>query len=305
MDMPFTQTNVWAQINELHNNLQPVTIELADITCLFGVDNIKSMTAYNGPLFQAKHTKHDMYTFLQKVLDFAKDNKITHINFRSLAPLRSMDKQIEEAFVDLGFSCQEWQTILINLEEDEEQLFKNFAHAARKSIRKAIDHKVQVIHCATFEQYYTQYLTPYMAVQGKSVIDRDTHAKSWDLDKEQVYNYWIARDQDSNVLGFLGSYRYGGVATEIMSALTPHAFAQKIPAQDILHHEVIKFHKSLGDKYFDLAGFNPNPISAKEINIRRFKEKWGGEVYHIPSYTLDTRTTLQKIIGRVKRLIHV
>ena len=32
-------------------------------------------------------------------------------------------------------------------------------------------------------------------------------------------------------------------------------------------------------RYYDLAGFNPNPISEKERGIEKFKRKWGGKKY--------------------------
>ena len=33
-------------------------------------------------------------------------------------------------------------------------------------------------------------------------------------------------------------------------------------------------------KYYDLTGFNPNPISQKEEGIVRYKKKWGGTPYY-------------------------
>ena len=30
-------------------------------------------------------------------------------------------------------------------------------------------------------------------------------------------------------------------------------------------------------KYYDLAGYNPNPQSEKEKGIMRYKKKWGGK----------------------------
>ena len=33
-------------------------------------------------------------------------------------------------------------------------------------------------------------------------------------------------------------------------------------------------------KYYDLSGFNPEPISSKEEGIIKYKKKWGGKPYY-------------------------
>ena len=74
----------------------------------------------------------------------------------------------------------------------------------------------------------------------------------------------------------MGTRRWNGIATEIYSERTIRARAEKFPVQDLLHWRAFVAHRECGDRWFDLAGFNPEPVDAKEEGIRAFKEKWHG-----------------------------
>lgn len=93
----------------------------------------------------------------------------------------------------------------------------------------------------------------------------------------------IAYDKKQTTMAVLGMLIFNGVAREIASAIIPEAYKQKIPAQDLLHWELLLEAKRLKCHTFDLAGVSPNPVSPKEKGIRRFKEKWGGQ--YIEYYT--------------------
>jgi lipid II:glycine glycyltransferase (peptidoglycan interpeptide bridge formation enzyme) len=101
-------------------------------------------------------------------------------------------------------------------------------------------------------------------------------------------------------------YMFNGVATEIASALSPQAFTQKIPAQDILHWEMLLEAKKAGCHTFDMAGVNPNSSNPKEAGIRRFKEKWGGRYVEYQTFEkqLPLSTTHQiakRLFGQFRR----
>jgi lipid II:glycine glycyltransferase (peptidoglycan interpeptide bridge formation enzyme) len=106
-------------------------------------------------------------------------------------------------------------------------------------------------------------------------------ASPWWESVDAYYRFFIAADE-LNVLGTLGTYRWNGVVTEFMSERTMPARERKLPVQDLLHLHAFRTHRALGDQWFDLAGFNPDPASVKEVGIRRFKEKWQGETIEVP-----------------------
>jgi len=305
MMTPFTQTKTWADMNEYYNGLEPKIFNDAEISCLFGSDRKHaSWTSFNGPVASGKASDQDFSNFLTELRKAAKKNNTHQIYFRSLPPLREWPLEFENELREFGFKRQEWKTLITDLTVSEEKLLKCFEHSARKGIKKAVSLGVIVEKCSGFDQYFSDFLIPYYKTTERPLKEKEFYRKGWLLDTENIYHYWVAKDSMGEPLGFLGTYTYDGIATEIMSALTLLAFEKKIPAQDILHWEVIKYHKNVGDLYFDLAGFNPNPTSEKEKNIKRFKEKWGGKIYDVSSYYLDNRSFLQKIILKMRGKIN-
>lgn len=303
--IPFTQTQMWAGINSYYNALEPRIIGNSDIYCLFGYDKKNaSWTSFGGPIFFSKPSIKNLTYILSTILEKAKKDNIYSINLRSLFPLRKWEASIETEFIKFGFTHQKWETLIIDLNSPEEVIYKNFKHSARKGIKKAQSLNIRVEKCDSFDIYFSEFLIPYFKATDRLLKDKVFYKKGWDLDVQNIYSYWVAKDSAGEVLGFLGTYRYDNVATEIMSALSPLAFKQKIPVQDIMHWEIIKYHKNIGDSYFDLAGFNPNPLSEKEKNIKRFKEKWGGEVYDVSSYMIDNKSLVKKIILKIKRFLN-
>lgn len=300
--IPFTQTLFWAELNSYYHGLLPKTVKNCNISCLFGIDNhCASWTSFGGPILYEDTTPEEFESFLIELISQAKTDRIHHVNLRSLFPLRPWQPEFEKRLLKLGFIQQEWKTFIIDLREAEDAIFKNFEHSARKGIKKAISLGVEVQRCESFEIYFSQFLIPYLKATNRQIREKEFYKTVWELESNNYYNYWIAKDNSGEILGFLGSYHYNGIATEITSALTPLAFARRIPVQDILHWEIIRHHKNLGDSYFDLAGFNPNPVSEKEKNIKRFKEKWGGKVYDVSSYIIDMRPFTQKLISKIIR----
>lgn len=300
----FTQTNLWAELNEYVNEMKPYKFDHGNISCLFGYDlKDASITSFGGPVVPPDSSLSEFSEFINKLV--ANTKSIYKVNFRALFPLRQWSTDYEQELIKVGFKKEEWKTFIIDLSISEENLLKNFEHATRKGIKKAQNLGVQITKCHSFEEYYADFLIPYLKATNRPTKEKSFYKKAWELDSGGYYGYWIAKNFEGTPLGFLGSYRYDNVAMEIMSALTSLAWQQKIPVQDLMHWEIIKHHKILGDLYFDLAGFNPNPISEKEKNIKRFKEKWGGQVYDTSSYTLDRRPFIKRIFDNLMQRIHV
>ncbi len=304
--IPLTQTHLWADLNEYFNGMEPYKFTLRGISCLFGHDNkSRSITSFGGPVISGNVSEEDFANFIKELLKKLRNENIDQVNFRALFPLRNWSESYEDKLTNFEFQHHLWKTFIIDLKPSEDELFKALHHAARKGIKKAQQVGVYIYRCESFEDYYTQFLVPYLNSTNRSIKERKFYQEGWDLDKSKFYSCWVAKNQEDQLLGFLGSYRHDGVATEIMSALTPLAWEQKIPVQDLLHWEIIKYHKNCGDLYFDLAGFNPHPTSDKEKNIKRFKEKWGGVEYDTSSYTLDARSPLKKLFYKIRDKIRV
>jgi hypothetical protein len=305
MPISFTQTSTWASMNRYYNGLEPVYLDAPGVFCWFGYDKKHStLTSHGGPVIQENLTLETTHDFLNLLLKFSQNKAIKEVHFRALEPFSQASINFKDIFEKYGFQRQAWQTLIIDLSPPEEALFMNLEHSARKGIKKAISLGVQVESCDSFEEYHANYLVPYLSTTNREYRGEAFYKEGWELDTDNIYKYWVARSAEGELLGFLGTYSYDGVATEIASALTPLAFEKKIPVQDLLHWEIIKYHKNKGDHYFDLAGIHPNPTTTKEQNIRKFKEKWGGTLYDVPTYSLDNRSFLHKLINKIRAKLH-
>jgi len=54
---------------------------------------------------------------------------------------------------------------------------------------------------------------------------------------------------------------------------------EKLYSQDLIKWKIIEWGIENNMKYYDLAGFNPDPKSEKEKGIMNYKKKWGGRKY--------------------------
>lgn len=274
------------------------------VSVLFGFDQKRaSWVSHGGPVVEQNSTIEEFDSFINKAIRLARKQKVRSIDFLALPPLRNWPDKFEEIFIHNGLVQKKWLTPIVDLNETEDRLFRNLEHSARKQINKARKVGIKVKLCKTFDEFYELFLSPYLIISGRQDQGKDFYKKLWALDSEGVYHYWVAVDKDDNISGFLGTYRFNGLSTEIMSAMTPYARENRLPVQDLLHWEIMLFHKKLGDSYFDLAGINPDPKDTKEIGIRRFKEKWGGKLYDTSSYQIEFISPLRSLLRKIKRTI--
>lgn len=204
---------------------------------------------------------------------------------------------------DLGFSGDPWSTYLVDLQPDEEALFNSFNRALRKNVRKCGRAGLRVVRMAGFEEYRDVFWTAYTAsekAQGRS--PKPCFRATWDLDVEGYYDHFIVTDESDEVYACLGMYTFNGRAVEITSTLTPRAWEKKLPAQDLIHWEMMLAAKRRGAKVFDLAGFNPDPQTPKEEGIRRYKKKWGGSEVTYNRFHRDGLPAVSKAIAAARRV---
>ncbi|MDD4564891.1 MAG: peptidoglycan bridge formation glycyltransferase FemA/FemB family protein [Eubacteriales bacterium] len=202
-----------------------------------------------------------------------------------------------------SYEKKKWATLLVDLTVDEDQIWRSISGAARKSVNKAKREKIFIKKISNVEEYINLYLQNYNQFNGRETLEADIENNRiiWEEDKNQYYHYYVAQ-KDNCIIGVLGMFVFNGIAAEIMSALSPEAFEKKLPAQDLLHWEMFLEAKRMGCHTFDLAGINPEPKTAKENGIRRFKEKWNGAYVEYYSYSKITQPILRKAYVFYKRI---
>jgi hypothetical protein len=248
-----------------------------------------TLECIEGPVLAAGNVQETLADILLQVGALAKRLGVNHVRFAG-GPALSPWVGSEEAsrtFREFGYQETNWLTGVVDLMQDEEMLRRNLKQAARKGIRKSSDAGLALKLCDSRDQFIGIFCKAYYenaeAGDASSLVTRND--AFWFSDIERSYRFFVVEDSGGNVHAVLGTYRYQGLVTEIMSARTKFGKSSNLPAQDLLHWEAMLYHKRSGDRYFNLAGYSPNPANEKELGIRRFKEKWGGREIQVPSYT--------------------
>lgn len=243
--------------------------------------------AYGAPVFftddkyQITMGTHEI---IQWVESYAKDEKLLFIEL-----METYDRHYVSSTRLDNYEEKKWATLIVDLCQDN--IWNGISGAARKSINKAKREGITVKRIDGFEEYIDLYIKNYNLFNGRKTLDIDIENSkiAWDQDSNTHYYYYYVAQKESQVIGMLGMYVFNGVATEIMSALSPDAFEKKLPAQDLLHWEMFTEAMELGCHSFDLSGINPAPQTPKENGIRRFKEKWNGSYVEYNKYLKITK----------------
>jgi len=320
----FCQSVVFSRIwNKVYNSI-PLFFEVTYKNKLFGflqishtipenLSVIKKIIGLNkgwiewldGPIL-LNNPYNTLDLLLKEIDNYCAQKKINLIKCNGFAHTSKYanDLKIMQVFLKNGYTVSKWATYLVDLTLDENELWANLKKTARKMVKKSNSLAVKVNKVNTFEELLDKFHKSYCETESfyGRLKKSDWIAKvQWEEDIDNNYHYYYAETQDGQVVGTLGMYIFNGVATEISSCLTPYAYENEIPAQDILHWVMFLEAKKMGCHTFDLAGINPNPTNEKERGIRRFKEKWNGQ--YIEYYTYKKTHGLLKIYTIIMGLI--
>jgi hypothetical protein len=306
----FLQTSRWARIDQAVNKSRPIVVDLFENgvrcagalfrwqvpsantlstlvrTTLAGLSK-GSLECLAGPVLGNADQRGQLDRLLQRIAERAHNFGIRRVRFSGRPPSAAWPDELDQVFAAHGYRCEPWFTALVDIARDDDALLASFRQAARKGIRRCQELGIVVRECANVGEYLRDFSRPLFATRAalNMHVEHDRPERDWwALDEGRHYRYFVAKNPDGAVLGMLGSFRWNGVATEIMSERTLIARKMHLPVQDLLHWEAFRIHRGLGDKNFDLAGFSPHPRDGKEKGIRHFKEKWQGRVVPTPSY---------------------
>jgi len=332
----FCQTMIWAKIIKNNRGNKNIWVEVLEggerivgalftfrnqseisfskIGSLLNIFNLKgggALTCIGGPIILDISNGNSIHLLLNEANNIAHQVRASSIQLKNphYSKNNSEKDLICKIFKHHGFSEHIWKTTIIDLMLEETKLFDGLKRSVRKAIKKCNKAGVEVKCCNSFDEYYNKFALVYFEDNIGNIPARSSLCKSWDLaagnDSGKYYRYFYAIDSNGRVLATLGTYSFLGVATEIMSHRTQVTIKEKIPAQDIIHWEIIKFHKALGDKWFDLAGYSPAPKTPKEEGIRRFKQKWGGKEIETPTFILNRESVPLHLARKIRNWLRV
>ncbi len=178
-----------------------------------------------------------------------------------------------------NFKLKKWSTLIIDLKKTKEEIYKGIdRHSGRKNIERSIERGVIVeeINENNLEQYAELYHSSKKNGLDKQA-DIDGIFKWWKKWKPLGYGGYIAKKDDILLSGMLYSFFNnhiieGGIARSDIDGGEKNS-------QDLIKWKIIEWGINNNMNYYNLAGFNPNPISKKEKGIIQYKQKWGGKRY--------------------------
>ena len=185
-----------------------------------------------------------------------------------------------------NYSVQKWGTLLIDLSQSKETVYQNISkHSGRKNIERSIKRGVTVEEITEESLLeYSNLMSEMKKNDRRDPSQFESLLRRWKTYKPMGYSGFLARKDGEVIGGLLFSYVNGhileaGVARSETDRLN-HYYSQ-----DLIKWKLIEWGIEHGLKYYDLAGFNPNPASEKEKGILRYKEKWGGTPFYFHRIT--------------------
>lgn len=246
----------------------------------------------NGPVILSQSseekTRHKAVLYrkmVEKIVDGAQERNCYEIKFARPA----FFDDNSEVFSSLGFQNRRMGTILVNLDQSLEVLWKQVEKDARRTVRRGVEQGVEVTKASKFEELREFYdLNVQSSKRAKTKVYPFSHfASLWShfspLDKTVVF---VAHVKDKPVAAAL--YLMHNETIHIFALGDSHyARSNRIYGNEVLMWQVIKWAHERGFKYFDHSGVELYKVDAgdeKARNIFRFKLKWGGQLVEYHDY---------------------
>ena len=203
--------------------------------------------------------------------------------------------------VDLpGFEKREAPTIIIDLEEDLDTLWKGIGKTTRKNINRAIRSEVNITLNDNYEQFYEMYARFARKKQFKAYpFDIETMKSQGTLFTAELNDNIVAGVlalEDSNTIRALigGSTRLE--AEEKTAKLVSCAYK-------LLHWEMMKYAYEKGIRKFDFGGYYAGSDKNNPMNtINTFKLRFGGKIVLYYNY-MKYYSRIYALAKRVAKII--
>jgi len=222
-----------------------------------------------GPLVFSNSNKS-----LSQLLSFFSDKTVKMVT----APIYSNEDQqfFKESFLKIGFKSTPATTFLVNLTNNFEILEKNMKKKARKNAKNCAKETTVKI-TSNEEELKEAYdlLAEFRKKQNLPYFDFGNYTEMKKYLGEYLSVFLVRKDKKP--IACLGIISFNGIIREIASAQSEFCLNEKIYANDFLKYKIINWGNQNHFKLYDLAGVSPDPKTAKEEGIKKFKEKWGGK----------------------------
>jgi lipid II:glycine glycyltransferase (peptidoglycan interpeptide bridge formation enzyme) len=185
----------------------------------------------------------------------------------------------------LGFQCENFYTIHIDLSNTEESLLTNCSKSTRYKIKRARREGMQFTLSNDIEQF-VKFYNKFASTKNMAPISN--------IDLERVQNHLhITQAIYENEILAMHTYFFD---KEIKRACLYHTASLFRNVDDsstrqligranrFLHFEDMLYFKSLGAKQYDLGGYAVDDSNEERQQINEFKKGFGGEIVKEPNY---------------------
>lgn len=174
-----------------------------------------------------------------------------------------------------------WGTYMINLNHSPEEIYKKIDKSnARKNIERSIKRGVEIeeITEKTLDDFFDLVLESRTFSVDQEHERKMLH-KRWKIFKPLGFSGFLAKRSETYVGGLMFSYVNGHIIESGVARSTMDT-QEKLYSQDLIKWKIIEWGSLNKMKFFNLAGFNPNPKTNKEQGIQQYKKKWGGDEFY-------------------------
>jgi hypothetical protein len=198
-----------------------------------------------------------------------------------------VDTKVYKIFDSLGFYQDSWGTVIIDLKKREEEIMKDISKSQRKKIKKAQELNLIVKEAKTKEDY-EKVIEIIENMESRNKIFEGSKNYYRTLlkilnEKKMIKTFYI--ESNGNLISTISLYLFGKNSLRALSAHTDYSVQEKIPGMMFIEWEAIKWARNNGYSTYDLTGIRPESTNSKDIGIKEYKTRWGGQIITYPYFS--------------------
>jgi len=248
--------------------------------------HFKTYLIVRGPIIIDKSLKKEIHmAFLDYLENYIKKTKGFMLQDISLQI--GEDENIFSLFISRGFYSNSWGTIIVDLKQPLDILWKNLQKSRRHLIRNGLKHGLILREAKTKEDYdkvisiikdmskrneVLAYTPEYYNIMFKILSER-----------KMMCTFFI--EKDGREIATISIFIFGKQIVQTFIAHTDYSVKEKMFGVDLIEWFIIKWAHLNGYSTYDLAGIRPESMNKKEIGITEYKRRWGGKEIHFPYFT--------------------
>jgi hypothetical protein len=246
----------------------------------------KTCYIIRGPTILNQCVRLDVYRSLLSFLeDLAKKEGFFSAQDISL-PL-SEDPLVYKCFYDFGFYSDPWGTVVIDTTQSEDDLWKKLVKSRRNIVRRGLFQGLVMREAKSEGDYdFVISMIQDMSKRNKVFFHPIEYYKTLFnvlSSKGMLKTFFV--EHEGAPVATVSVYLFNKQAIQTLVAHTEYSLRKKISGTDFLEWNIIKWCHDNGYQTYDLAGIRPESLNEKDISLREFKMRWGGQVLTYPYFS--------------------